>query len=137
MEDLSIQILIIPTELGLCRTVNFCDKENFLRSKVDEGRGVKYIFSIEDDIVPENQTQPYMTTSPELGVDVAIFHGDLKKSLRARGNSSILLMIHSPFELPTKGNQKFYMTGMEYDTFFVTPQLYSIDDTMIGMEPHE
>lgn len=46
-------------------------------------------------------------------------------------------MIHSPFELPSKANQQFHMGGMDYDTFFITPQLSTIDDTMLDMDPYE
>lgn len=48
-----------------------------------------------------------------------------------------ILMIHNPYELPTNDTQKYYENLIDYDTFFITPQLNTIDDTMIAMEPKE
>lgn len=137
LEVFMFPIFVVSTELGMCRTLNFCDQNKFLQSEVDERRVFKYFFSNFDDRVPENQTRPYTTTSPERGMNVVVFHGHLGIASKNKVNNPFILMIHSPFELPTKKDQQYYMSDMDHDTFFVTPHLTKIDDTMIGMEPHE
>lgn len=87
--------------------------------------------------MPENETQPLSTTSVNLGFTTAVVY-DLSKTVpELKPINPLLLMIHSPFEVQTKENQKFFVVEMDYDTFFVTPQLTTIDDSMFGMRPHE
>lgn len=94
--------------------------------KVDE-------YWMSEDNFLENKTTPYMTTSFELGMDATVYNGVFYQ----KDSTPFSLMIHSPFELPTMDNQKFYYSDMSDDIFFITPQLHTIDDSMIGMKPHE
>lgn len=129
----------IPTDQGQCRTINFCNQKKILRFGVNDAG----IFELKGWLkrVLKNQTQPFMTTSYELGFDASILYKDYRKinesTLKLLTKSTFILMVHSPFELPTKANQKQYLTDMDYDTFFITPQLNTIDGTMIGMKPYE
>lgn len=120
---------------GQCRTVNFCEKKKFFESEVDDKR----FYESHSWVVrtPENETQPFVTTSPERGLDASILYFDYRNDMRPKDKSSFILMIHSPLELPTESNQKFHLNDLDYDTFFVTPQLNTIDDTMIAMKPQE
>lgn len=126
---------ISRTELGTCRTTNFCELESFeslLSNNV-----------LSDGIPPENQTQPYMTNAVIFGFDIMILpiahqSGDGPKYTALKNSPNpYILIIHSPYEMPTKKTQQFYVSDIEYDIFFVTPQLNKIDDSMIGMEPHK
>lgn len=82
-----------------------------------------------------------MTTSLELGIDTNFYNSDHEfddeGKLKTQPNDPLLLMIHSPYELPTLETQTFLVVDLEHDTFFVTPQLNKIDDTMMTMEPLE
>lgn len=132
-----IPIVLANTELGQCRTLNFCDPEVFLSDDADADRylertSFKYFQSFKR--VPGNQTTPYFTTSSKLGVLVMIKH---EEEFPQNTNNSFTMMIHSPFEMPTKDNQQFFMVGRDFNRFSITPQLITIDETMIGMTPHE
>lgn len=133
----------VPTEIGLCKTFNFCKRHNFVQERVDEGRvfvndtdneSEKFVNDPEDFF---NETQPYKTSSRELGFDVTIYHADDEDEPDTLDHRSYILMIHSPFELPTKENHKFYLNDRDKFMFYVTPQLETVDDTMIDMDPHE
>lgn len=146
-----ISATVMQTELGLCRTVNFAEPADFLHEEVDGKRIFQGIYDWNKELFPEtgsigsfsfepeNETQPYMTTSVNLGFKTTMFYDKNKKrnQNRTMGINPGLLMIHSPFEFPKKGNQKFTISGLNKDTFWVTPQITKIDDSMIGMEPHE
>lgn len=132
LQELVIPTFVIPTEVGLCKSVNFCDQNLFLSDEVDKQRTFKYIYAWFDPDIPENETQPFMTTSLNLGLVVSVFQRNLRTLV-----DPFLLMIHSPFELPTKETQNFYMSGLDHDNFYVSPQLNTIDESMIGMQPHE
>lgn len=136
LDHFNFPIFVMLTEVGLCRTVNFCFEENFLRDDVDNKRIFQYYQAYNIDWL-KGQTQPLKTYSPELGVETTIENNDFYTFFKTKGNSSYKLMIHSAFELPTKRNQIFYVADMDYDTFWVTPQLNTIDDTMISMDPEE
>lgn len=138
LRDYELPLIAVPTELGLCRTINFCDEKNYLRDNVEDKRIFQGVVGIdlEDVTKPENETQPYMTSSVNSGFMAVAF----KKGEKIRAQSPlspIQLSIHSPFEWPTKRNSWFTLVDMDYDTFWVTPQLDTIDDTMIAMEPQE
>lgn len=124
--------------MGKCKTVNFCDSKNYLHDDVDDEKVLKLHFiNFEHYEMTENETLPYKTTSLDLGIFVTVFYEDLDtKAIQQRKNSFVLI-VHSPLELPSKSNQLFHMGGLDYDTFFVTPHLNTIDDTMIGMTPEE
>lgn len=129
-------IFVMLTELGLCRVVNFGLEEHFFHDQVDSKRIYKH-YEIRDNEWLQNRTLPLKTPSLELGIDVYIENDDFYTFYKTRGNSSYQLIIHSPFELPTKENQKFIVADMDYDTFWITPQLNTIEDSMIGMQPQE
>lgn len=134
--NLHVPVFVMLLELGMCRTVNFCYEENFFEDQVDQRRIFQY-YQVPQSFLQQNLTQPIKTPSPELGIDSTIENNDFYRFFRTRGNSSYTLMIHSPFELPTKRNQKFVIADMDFDTFFVTPQLNTVDDSMIGMDLQE
>lgn len=136
LEHYQLPIFVMLTDFGMCRTINFCFEENFLQDDVDNKRIFQF-YQADNIGWLKNQTQPLMTPSPELGVDAIIENKDFYTFFKTRGNSSYELMIHSPFELTSKQNQKFQIADMDYVTFWVTPQLNTIDDTMIGMDPKE
>lgn len=142
MDNFELPNLVSRTELGICRTTNFCELESFKRLLS------AYFLSIPpDSIQPENQTQPYMTTAVAFGFDVMILPisleqngtgvGGFNYSALKNNTNPFILMIHSPYELPTKKTQTFYVSAVENDIYFITPQLEKIDDSMIGMDPHE
>lgn len=130
---------LVETELGLCRIVNFCKRNDLLRGEIDGNRTFTYVPAMFDDAHLENQTQPSMTASLELGFDAKIYALENRRLINRqhKNRSPFILIIHSPYELPSSENQKFNAVLMDYDTFFVTPQLTTIDDTMIAMKPHE
>lgn len=140
LEEFTFLKFSVPTELGKCRMLNFCDRNKFLRDEANDGRvlGIGIVHQ-SNKLVADNQ--PYTTTSLELGADLKIYSLDYEEdddeNLTPRSNDPFILMIHSPFEMPTRENQKFLIVDMDHETFFVTPQLNRIDDTMIDMEPHE
>lgn len=86
--------------------------------------------------VPVNQTP---LTAKYLGIYAAVFKRSYRMGvLIDRGTiTPFKLMIHSPYALPTKKDRQFQMVNMDYDTFWVTPQINTIDDSMIAMKPHE
>lgn len=143
LESFDSPVFLTATELGKCRTVNFCDPKLFFEPMVDDEQFFEYIdFDDETDeewkfygTFPENQTTPYSTSQLELGFETTVYSGFNNKESNKKGGNSFILMIHSPFEPPTKETNKFFFGVASYDTFFVTPQLTTIDDTMIGMEP--
>lgn len=139
MDYFSLPVFMASTELGKCKTLNFCDQKMFFRDEVFKGdRAFRLLVSKYEDDVPLNQTQPVMTTSSELGIEAVISrHQYNMETLKYSDSNSFILMIHSPFEVPTKANQKFYLTDLDSDLFSVTPQVNTIDDTMTGMKPHE
>lgn len=132
---------VIPTELGLCRTTNFCDQKEFLQHEGRFSMELKLYSGIErvGAKIPEkmviNKTQPFTTNSVNLGFTATANNDDMYDGKKMV--DPFLLMIHSPFELPTEESQKFVISGFDFITFYVTPQLKTIDDTMIGMEPNE
>lgn len=131
---------VIPTELGLCRTINFCDQKDYLRDDVDEERIFVDTVAEYYDVVfePENETRPYMTNSINLGLTITAYYRDAKGlEARTKAIKPFMLIIHSPFEWPTRHNQRFTLVDMDYDIFWVTPQLNTIDDSMIAMDPQE
>lgn len=130
-----LPMIEVSTEVGLCRTVNFCGQNNFLRDEAYEERIFGNSHTNYDVDLPQNETPPYMTTTKNLGAiarfsKLSIWHA-------FEPFTPFQLIIHSPHGLPTRNDQQFHMSKMDYDTFWVTPQLTRIDDTMIGMEPHE
>lgn len=129
-QDLLFHIFKAPTEFPRCRTANFCEPKNFLKDGVDADRLFKLIESTEES---ENLAQPYMTLSAKVGVDSKVYHNSNKKADIYRYE----LIFHSPYELPTKRNQKFFLPNFDNALFYVTPQFNTIDDTMIAMDPHE
>lgn len=126
LEEHNLPIVTKRTDFGLCRIMNFCDRDSFFQDTVDK-KGV-----LDPGVEPPtegeflNESQPYKTTSPELGVEAMI-----------SSKNQFVLMIHSPFELPSKDNQMFHLPDKGHYTFFVTPQLNTIDDTMIKIKPQE
>lgn len=126
---------LVSTELGQCMIINFCDQKNFLRSGADEDGLFEYSPTPRDDNVPENQTRPYSTISIELGINAAISR--FFEASEIESPLALILMIHSPFELPTQETQKFYLSHIDFDTFFVSPLIDRIDDSMISMEPQK
>lgn len=84
---------------------------------------------------PENETTPYNTSQLELGFETTVSSGYNKKDSNQTDGEPFILMIHSPFEMPTKENYKFFFADASYDTFYVTPQLNTIDGTLIEMDP--
>lgn len=127
---LTLSVYEMSLEIGKCKTVNFCDRKHFFQSTVDQNRITEYIERYRKK--PKNETAPYKTTSTELGFRAQILSYNMLKAA-----NPFILLVHSPFELPTKDNVKFTMVDMDYDNFFVTPQLENIDDSKINMEPHE
>lgn len=139
MEIFTLPTFLISTEFGICKSVNFCDRKMFFSSEVDEKQISEYSPSKYPQYTktPENQTQPYKTTSLEFGFFARVLHRKNLNQLEKIFTNPILLMIHSPFELPTKKSRQFTMVDMNFDNFIVTPQVEKIDDSMINMEPHE
>lgn len=126
------------TEFGRCKTINFSPQNNLLKDEVDGNRIYKDSLTLlEGRYSTKNLTQPYKTTSPELGITVVINHIDYKYTEVYEILNTFRLIIHSPFELPTKANQQFYITDLDDLAFWVTPQLNTIDDSMVNMKPHE
>lgn len=143
MEFIDTPIYVISTEYGKCRVANFLDPKAFFHSKADEKQFFEYV-ELDDDTdedlkyngsFPENQTTPYKTSSFELGFDITVYNGRYDKAFVDQDSKPFILMIHSPFGLPTKDSQRFYFADMSHDAIFITPQLNTIDDTMIGMKP--
>lgn len=128
---------MVITELGWCRTINFCEQKSFLQADVEENRLFPSIEAEYDPYVPENYTPPFMTTLASQGMNVRIFRENEEMAPSLRNANTYLLMIHSPFEVPTRTNRRFQMVDMDYNSFYITPQLNKIDETMIGMEPKE
>lgn len=138
IRDFRIQAWVVATEIGLCRTVNFCDLNNYLVDDLADDRLFKFSYaSYNLEYVPENQTQPYMTNSLKSGFQVMAYYGHNEIEQKGTFIKPFVLMIHSPFEWPTRENQQFLMAGHDFNRFSITPQLNKIDDTMSGMEPHE
>lgn len=130
--------IIVPTEFGLCRIVNFAEPENFLQSEVDERRIFQEVYNFYDDIDPvDNGKQPLMTTSMNLGFSTMLVNNEQIGDFKKPDIDSFLLMIHSPYELPTNENQKFIISDLDRYMFDVTPQLNRIDNSMIAMEAKE
>lgn len=138
LDDFYIPATYLLTELGICRTVNFAEPEIFLKSQVDVGRIFQGTYDDREGVAPfENETQPFMTTSVNLGLDNIVFYNEEIGKFKENGIPPFYLIIHSPYEYPTKENQIFLMSGIDYVTFVVTPQLNTIDESMIDMEPQK
>lgn len=140
LDEFDLPIDVVATELGTCRIVNLCKRNDLLRDKIDGNRTFGDTSWQLRQKYPENVTQPFMTTSSDLGMNVILTI--LKKNgyqtePRPKGVNPFILMIHNPYELPTNQTQKYFENLMDYDTFFVTPQLNTIDDSMIAMKPKE
>lgn len=132
-----LPVHFFPTELGKCMTLNFHDREKFYSDEVSHDRqGWTTREHADREIKPENQAAPYMTTSAEFGFDAVMY---IETGIYAMYEklSPFNLVIHSPFEMPTKANQRFLMAEKDYNTFFVTPQLSTIDESMTAMEPQK
>lgn len=144
--DAILPAVVVLTEMGLCRIFNLCAQENLLRNEADGARIFKGIYEHyygEFNELPEryiNDTPPYKAKSENIEVRVKVEYSEEKVESERQDSLFVdifLLVIHSPFELPIKASQQFYMSGDDYDNFFVTPQLDTIDDTMTEMDPLE
>lgn len=141
LEQFAMTEIETMTELGLCRIANFCGRKKFLRDEVYGARifGEPYSYYSLPNL-PENSTPPYMTTSKTLGFIASVFKRIHSTETLMNLSATIKpfkLIIHDSFRLPTPDDRQFYMENMDYDTFWVTPQLNKIDDSLIGMKPQE
>lgn len=139
LTEFSLHKILLTTELGVCKTANFCDQENFLHDEVDKDRIFQNLttdFFIWELREPKNKTKPYMTTAESLGLRTTAFHNPYL--FEDKNNvDPFLMIIHSPFELLTENDQQFVVGGLDQDTFFITPQLNTIDESLFGMKPQE
>lgn len=47
------------------------------------------------------------------------------------------LIFHDPFEFPTPESAHYYTRTFRSLTFLISPELVSIDDSLVGMTPDE
>lgn len=120
--------------------MNFCDREEFLRDGLDAERFFKIVFRGRtfDDLPFDNETPPFKTKSLEVGLGsmFSYRHGSIGPELQLKGHPC-LVMVHSPYEFPNRDSPKFYLSQPDLRLMLVTAQLTKIDDTLVGMEPHE
>lgn len=89
------------------------------------------------NIKVDNRTQPYSTTSPELGFDGIFYAGSWFFPQSRRQPTPYTIQFHSPYELSSVKNFQFSLVDLEYVTFSIIPQRKTIDETMFGMTPSE
>lgn len=85
-----------------------------------------------------HESFPYHTPRKDLGLDLQVFEGSTKYVVnRQYYNYGFKVFIHSPYEFPDENLKYFTISLNQSYTLLITPQLRSIDDSLINMSPDE
>lgn len=85
-----------------------------------------------------NETDLFKTPNKELGIDALIYRGLFFMPNMIGGNKIFYrITFHTPYELPNENYQQFLITELESVMFYVSPQLRTIDDSMLKLTPKE
>lgn len=67
-----------------------------------------------------------------------LFEGSLRyEARREYFNYGFKVIFHDPFEYPDATQQSYTVSLNQSYMFLITPQLHTIDDSLIGLSPEE
>lgn len=146
MERYSFRYQKIHSKFGYCDVFNMIDvKEMFnadlvadfftsivdLQVRTSRPAGAKFT------IVDWNATKPFKTLHKKLGIDATLYRGIVHVDRIHSVKKLQRIIFHSPFEMPSENSQQFFLSEGDSVMFSITPQLKTIDESLLQLKPLE
>jgi hypothetical protein len=139
---------LIETKKGSCAVSNLVHTNELFDFEFASDN-LKYIVYLEAfDMIVDRETErysetkmPFHTRHKDLGVEMHLFEGKMMPGVEnyrevfKLENVGFLLALHSPYELPDHTNQYYTVSPNQSYLILVTPQLKTIDDTLLNVSP--
>jgi hypothetical protein len=139
------------TKKGLCATSNLISAfklfdRNVISDRIFYARGSEaFQLKFDQDIEEYDSLEkiPFHTRHKDLGVEMHLFEGksapgfENYEDFYKFENLGFLLTVHGPDELPDHTHHYYTVSPKQSYLVLITPQLKTIDDSLVSLSPEE